>query len=171
MPARREQIRLPAQPESVPAARHFLSWTLQSWGLGELQDAVALAGTEVLTNAVVHARTAFDVSMQADRDLVVAVRDTGPAWQPPPTTDLPDSNCEGGRGLPLIAAVTSMWGVWPDDTGKTVSFRLPLPETSTSLWTDAGDGRGGRSAAPRQPAVPGRALLLSPGRALQAVSA
>lgn len=82
---------------------------------------------------MVHARTAFDVSLQADWDLVVAVRDTGPAWQPSPTRDLPDSDCEGGRGLLLIAAVTSMWGVWPDDSGKTVWFRLPLPETSISL--------------------------------------
>lgn len=79
-PVRQERLTLPAQVESVPAARHFLSYMLGQWGLAALVDAVALAASELLTNAVVHAGTPIEVRLLVAGSLVVSVRDGRPAW-------------------------------------------------------------------------------------------
>lgn len=126
-----ERLALPAQPESVTAARHFLTLTLTAWGLTALIDKVALAVSEVLTNAVVHAQTALEVDMHVGEQLVVSVRDGSPPWAALPlgavASTLPEWDSEGGRGLALVQAVTDAWGVCPEHLGKTVWFTLDLP--------------------------------------------
>ena len=52
MSAQRQQMQFPDQLSSVPAARRFLTFTLEQWGLVDLVDVAALAATEVVTNAV-----------------------------------------------------------------------------------------------------------------------
>jgi len=118
---------MPAQPESVTAARHFLCQMLSAWGLAELTDTVALAASELLTNAVVHARTSFEVTVLADQDLLVSVRDSAVPWRLGQPADLPDWPQESGRGLALVAAVSHQWGVRPEPDGKTVWFTVALP--------------------------------------------
>ena len=128
MSAQRQQMQFPDQLSSVPAARRFLTFTLKQWGLVDLVDAAALAATEVVTNAVVHARSAFRLTVQADDVLLVSVHDTGPTWPggTPQLTPL-DLDSEGGRGLLLLEALSDAWGVHNDPTGKTIWFQLPLP--------------------------------------------
>ena len=129
--ARREHITLPPQPESVPAARHFLKMQLQQWGLQAVTDAVELAVSEVVTNAVLHARTPFEVAVLVEDDLEVTVRDTAGAFPvrrwPEQEDPRPDWDSEGGRGLALVKAVTDDCGVCTDDRGSTVWFRVDLP--------------------------------------------
>ena len=136
MAVRHGHITLPAQSESVTAGRHFLTLTLAEWGLGALTDEVALAASELLTNAVLHARTPLEVAMQLTDQLVVSVQDGCPPWQadlsPPDLTepgqdDVAAWDSEGGRGLLLLAAVSDAWGIRPEPTGKTVWFSLALP--------------------------------------------
>jgi anti-sigma regulatory factor (Ser/Thr protein kinase) len=129
---RRQHVTLPPQPESVPAGRHFLRLMLLEWGLREATETVELAASELLTNAVVHARTSFDVTIVAQDDLTVSVRDTGGSF---PThleewgtgVHAPDGDSEGGRGLLIVAAVADEWGTTSDGSATTVWFQVPLP--------------------------------------------
>lgn len=134
MRERQHRVRFPAQPESVPAGRHFLTMTLMEWDLTGLVETVALASSEVLTNAVVHARTAFEVEVRAREHLVVSVHDGGPLWTGaaagglPQPLALPGWDVESGRGLALVEAVSDAWGVRRDVHGKTVWFSLAIPD-------------------------------------------
>lgn len=130
MCARYEHLDLPGQAESVPAARHFLQYTLAQWGLASLNDEVALAASELLTNAVVHACSPFRLELECTSYLLVSVRDSAPGdLLRPSATDLTDVewDAEGGRGLRLVAALSSAWGVRQTPPGKTVWFSMPLP--------------------------------------------
>ena len=131
MHKRHERLGLPGQPQSVSTGRHFLTLTLAEWGLSPLTETVALAATEVLTNAVVHAGTPIEVVVQLAEELTVSVRDDGPPWTAEPAgpggVGLPPWDSEGGRGLALIEAVSDAWGVRTEPAGKTVWFSLARP--------------------------------------------
>ena len=95
---------------------------LKVWELDDLVEVVALLTSELVTNAVVHARTAFTVRATFDApELRVEVRDGGPEHMEPPTDD---PYAEGGRGLLLVAALADRWGVTGRPDGKTVWFVL-----------------------------------------------
>lgn len=132
MPARRADVTLPAQPESVPAGRHFLNLHLREWGLDAATDAAGLAASELLTNAVLHARTPVRMTVVAEDHLVVSVHDSGDDWSAGrrravvSAMALPDEYSEGGRGLTLVAALSDDWGIDADGTGTTVWFQVAL---------------------------------------------
>src|SRR5688572_21725379 len=65
------QAAWPARPESVSAARRFVTSVLAGWGLTELTDTAALATSELVGNAVLHARTPFTLTVQYLRDGVL----------------------------------------------------------------------------------------------------
>ena len=88
-----------------------------------IDDAVLLT-SELATNAVEHARTPFDVTLtRRPGELRVVVADEC-GELPSPRTVTPTS--VGGRGLQLVASLSSEWGAEsvPDD-GKIVWFDLP----------------------------------------------
>jgi anti-sigma regulatory factor (Ser/Thr protein kinase) len=87
--------------------------------LAELDD-LELLVSELVTNAVVHAigDVEFTICVGADRVRV----EVGDANQNPPTLRSPDG--ASGRGLHLIDAVASRWGVVGRDGGKTVWFEI-----------------------------------------------
>ena len=82
---------LPAEPRSASAARSFVEARLDEWDLAELRDDALLAVTELVTNAVLHARTPLLVSISSEHGQVeIAVFD-GNATLPqprPPRLDL-----------------------------------------------------------------------------------
>lgn len=90
-----------------------------------------LATSEVVTNALVHGRGQVDVGIEVDHLLVrVEVGDdesgrpTGgtPHADGPPAADTD----EGGRGMLIVAALTSSWGaVDRAGGGKNVWFEIP----------------------------------------------
>ena len=55
-----------ADPASVALARSFVRSQLEEWGAPELQDRAALAVSELVTNALVHAGTAASVDLLLD---------------------------------------------------------------------------------------------------------
>lgn len=119
----------PARADSVAAARRFARETLAGWGMGELVDDAMLLVSELATNAVVHAGTAFDVTcVDLGQALRVEVYDRhaarGLPAVPPPEGD---PTRESGRGLLACAALTSAWGVEYTRAGKTVWCRLDNP--------------------------------------------
>lgn len=78
---------LPPEPRSASAARRFVADRLQEWGLEALRDDALLAVTELVTNAVLHARTPLLVCVSSEnRQVEIAVFDgneTLPQPRPP----------------------------------------------------------------------------------------
>lgn len=103
-----------SDPRSVGQARYELRSTLRSWGLDGLVDTAELVLSELLTNAVRHARssdereieTRFERVGSAVRIEVHDAEDTGPVCH------MPTDDAESGRGLGIVDALTgSRWGV------------------------------------------------------------
>ena len=120
----RAVTRLPSDPSAVPAARRFTSQAItQSGGHGDLLDKTQLLVTELTTNAVLHARSPIRLSVTPGPDRVrVEVRDDDP--RPLAAPSRPDPESERGRGLWLVDAISTSWGVNSNEKGKTVWFEV-----------------------------------------------
>ncbi|MFF5505526.1 ATP-binding protein [Streptomyces roseolus] len=97
---------------SVPVARRELRRTLERWEWGTVADVAALLLSEILTNAVRHARvpgreieTRFS---RVGRLLRIEVHD---ASETRPLMGLPADGVEGGWGLPLVDSLAAGWGI------------------------------------------------------------
>jgi CheY-like chemotaxis protein len=117
---------LPRAATSAAAARRFVAETVVGWDLAPVLDDALLVASELATNAVTHTDAACRIRLSlSDASLRIDVTDTGagtPEPQPPSYT------LEHGRGLRLIDAVTTAWGleVIPGQ-GKVVWAELPRP--------------------------------------------
>ncbi len=109
---------------NVALVRRFVSVTLASWGLKALEPLASLLTSELATNAVRHARTRFAVAIALDsRELRVQVIDGSKRLpREGKTTTLSSS----GRGLMIVRAVASQYGVEVLNGGKSVWFTLSL---------------------------------------------
>lgn len=108
---------------------------LARWWLGDLlrrhhlehdlHDAVLLA-SELATNAVVHARSSFEVAVSTEGDrLRIEVSDADPGV---PQVQWVPAGATSGRGLLIVETLAAAWGVQPrEGGGKTVWFELPIP--------------------------------------------
>ena len=116
--------KLPPRPSSVPAARHFADAALAAIGVGRAQrDTARLLVSELATNVVVHARTDMRLTVLPAHDRVrVEVRDDDP--NRPPTPRTPDTTAVDGRGMVLVDALATSWGVNGNERGKTVWFEV-----------------------------------------------
>jgi Histidine kinase-like ATPase domain len=71
---------LPAEPRSASVARAFLRGCFADWDLMELYDDSALALTELVANAVIHAATPLVVAVSCEGGMVeMAVHDGNPS--------------------------------------------------------------------------------------------
>jgi serine/threonine-protein kinase RsbW len=87
---------------------------LDGWGLGELADAAELLVSELLTNAVRHARTPRGRQIETRYErLAHGVRiEVHDANEELPVPRNPDEDAGSGRGLVLVEAITGgRWGV------------------------------------------------------------
>jgi anti-sigma regulatory factor (Ser/Thr protein kinase) len=111
--------KLLAEPVSASRARVFVSRHLFDHRLPYLVDPIRLAASEMVTNALVHAQTAFTVTLsETDRCVLLAVRDDSSTV--PVVTSL-QSMDTGGRGMCIIKLLSQDWGVDLDRSGsKTV---------------------------------------------------
>jgi len=112
-------------PESVPAARRFVRDILTGWDLTGLEDAAALAVSELVTNAVVHTASAVRLTLRRlgpDR-LWIGVHDDSDRF--PGARRAADDDISG-RGLAIVEMVADSWGVEPgtSGSGKTVWAEL-----------------------------------------------
>ena len=117
------KAQLAPELRSAGQARKFVDETLRRWDCGEQLDVVTLLVSEVVTNAIVHAGTDVEVSVELRPTAVrieVSDEETGlPA--PRVATDEETS----GRGLALVEALASAWGVETRPEGKVVWFEVP----------------------------------------------
>ena len=116
------RLALKPVPASAANARQFLDDTLRGWGCPALADAGRLLVSELVTNAVLHARTDITVVLRASRKGVrVEVHDGSPVA---PVVRHYEDEAMTGRGLSLVDDLAARWGVDRDNGGKAVWFEL-----------------------------------------------
>lgn len=116
------RARFEPEPACVPSVRRFLHEALESLGSTEMEYEASMLVTELATNAVLHARTPFEVAVSFDDTcLRLAVADRSPKW---PMLKSHNANATTGRGLSVVSAVASAWGVDGHADGKTVWAEL-----------------------------------------------
>ena len=122
--AAQRQVRLHCH-HSVNAprqAREAVSTACDDWDLGHLRSAAVLIISELVTNAIRHAGTDVDVeAMVRGTFLHLRVRDASPV--PPSVAELnPFTLADHGRGMPIVAQLSTSWGcvVNSTATGKVV---------------------------------------------------
>jgi Stage II sporulation protein E (SpoIIE) len=116
-------------PESISAARRFVSACIRTTDVD--RDVVVLLTSELATNAVVHAKTPYDVTIETSPSIVrVLVRDGSRHGL---KLAARGRESETGRGLGLVASLASDWGADIAPPGKTVWFEVvgQAPSTAT----------------------------------------
>jgi hypothetical protein len=123
VPAPAEVVRsFVAGPGAPRAARQFVIETLHGWRNEKFAADAALLVTELATNAVVHARSDFTVTVSpALGGVRISVRDASTVL---PAPRIPTVVAASGRGLGLVAAMASRWDVEPLPEGKLVWAEL-----------------------------------------------
>ncbi|OEV14118.1 hypothetical protein AN218_00670 [Streptomyces nanshensis] len=116
--------RVRPEGESASVARMLVRDTLREWGLEEMQDTTELLMSELVTNAVRHARSDIEIQMAKGGTLVVEVADDDERL--PHRTPVTEDG-EWGRGLTLVGELAQQWGARSISSGKVVWFELPLP--------------------------------------------
>jgi anti-sigma regulatory factor (Ser/Thr protein kinase) len=107
---------------SVPEARRFVRRIAERTRAQRVVRAAELLVSELMTNAVLHARRSIQVVVVLDdRRLRVEVSDDGPGT---PRIEGKSVWSESGRGLLLVDKISDRWGVEPVDDTKCVWFEL-----------------------------------------------
>jgi PAS domain S-box-containing protein len=115
---------LPAEPTTPARARVLTAEKLTEWGLEEMIFTTELIVSELVTNAYRYAGGPVTLRLIRLHRLICEVSDpssTSPHLRRARSTD------EGGRGLLLVAQLTSRWGTRHAHEGKTVWTEQELP--------------------------------------------
>lgn len=131
LPAARACLGLMTYPPKIAAvrqARRYVQDAVATSATPTLAEDAALLVTELAVNAVLHARTDFDVAVESTTVGVrVSVRDRSPAM---PVLAVVSATAMSGRGLALVAALASRWGVAASAcASKSVWFELSHEST------------------------------------------
>jgi hypothetical protein len=101
-------------------SRLFVTRALRNWQLDDLVEQAAIVVNELVTNAVVHARTAIELRVKKQPESVrLEVFDAVPA-----------TSLEARQGLQVVAGFTRDWGVADDRNGKVVWADLAAGEVA-----------------------------------------
>ncbi|PPK93809.1 anti-sigma regulatory factor (Ser/Thr protein kinase) [Kineococcus xinjiangensis] len=146
---------LPATLRAAGAARRAARAVLLAWGHTDAatHDVVELVITELVTNAVRHTGSAAEVPRLhlesgepgSGEDLLVAVSDGSSIRLV--VKELTETE-ESGRGLGIVAALGSAWGVEDWEGGKRVWVRLPVSTSGSVEVRMAGPGQPPRQHVP-----------------------
>jgi two-component sensor histidine kinase len=131
------EVALRPEPSSVREARRYVSDELTSVGFDGAAMTAELLVSELVTNAILHARTPVRLSVDVVGDDVirVAVADDSPR-APQQRRHSVDSGT--GRGLLLVERMARRWGVEVGSAGKVVWFELSRePAEFLGEWDDA----------------------------------
>lgn len=115
---------LPCEAPSAETARRLVRTALAAWGLGRIAEDGALVVTELVANAVSHAKghqirlVVARTSQDTVRVGVVDKSRSRPLLRHPAEADV------HGRGLALVDALTTRWGTDLEDQGKCVWAEL-----------------------------------------------
>jgi anti-sigma regulatory factor (Ser/Thr protein kinase) len=126
---------LPPTTDSVSVARRFVRARLVH-GAADV-DTAALLVSEVVTNAILHARTSVTLTVELAGEVVrITVRDGSPVQ---PRIHSFAATSATGRGLRLLDRLAKRWGVDADPAtgGKIVWFEVGEP--SEIAWGEVSE--------------------------------
>ncbi|MFG3529845.1 SpoIIE family protein phosphatase [Streptomyces sp. NPDC047917] len=110
-----------ADPEGLSDARNIVRQALTDWDMAELADDAELVTGELLVNVLLHteggAVLTLEVLPEPVRRVRLSVQDRSSAW---PRRRSPGETATSGRGLLLLDAVATRWGIEPRGEGKAV---------------------------------------------------
>ena len=115
---------LTPHPTSVGAARRFVRDVLKTRRVDDgVVSTVELLTSEVVTNAIIHARSGPQLAVEVAEDRVrVAVRDNSPDV---PVRKLGRLDDLSGRGVIIVEELASAWGIERERNGaKRVWFEV-----------------------------------------------
>ncbi|MEU3225248.1 SpoIIE family protein phosphatase [Streptomyces sp. NPDC006976] len=148
-----------ADPEGLSEARTIVRQALTDWEMAELADDAELVTGELLVNVLLHteggAVLTLEVLPEPVRRVRLSVQDRSSTW---PRRRSPGETATSGRGLLLLDAVATRWGIEPRGEGKAVWCEIgpAAPPTSTPVHrsvaeplTDNGGDRPAAGDGPR----------------------
>ncbi|MGW2474078.1 SpoIIE family protein phosphatase [Streptomyces sp. NPDC001665] len=110
-----------ADPEGLSEARTIVRQALTDWDMAELADDAELVTGELLVNVLLHteggAVLTLEVLPEPVRRVRLSVQDRSSVW---PRRRSPGETATSGRGLLLLDAVSTRWGIEPRGEGKAV---------------------------------------------------
>ena len=131
---------LESRAELVAAARVFVRSRLAAWEVAELTDTATVVASELVTNAVLHARTSIQLRLSWNQPVLrIEVFDENPRL---PTIAPPLPEATSGRGLALLTGMATGWGIESRDNGKVVWAEIgggPLPSAGDGDCVDLSD--------------------------------
>ena len=111
-------VDLPPEPSSATRARRFAREELEESYPADTLDTIALLVTELVTNAILHARTPLQLTLEWRPGHVrIGVEDES---NEQPAVRRYESDAVTGRGLALVEQLASSWGVDATPSGKVV---------------------------------------------------
>lgn len=155
---------------SPTIAREYTRSALRGWDLDELIDSIAVAVSEMVTNAMCHTPSPEEVPgaqpvllslAKQDRSVLCVVVD--PGCRAPEVRAL-DDNAESGRGLHIVESLSNEWG-WtvPGPAGKAVWASFSSADSNAHEYCQRARGQalsrvlllagilGGTEAGPSEP--------------------
>lgn len=128
-------MRLAGEPPSVPAARRLVAQRIAHLD-PDVQETAVFLVSEVVTNAVLHARTAVTLRCVVEPGgVLVEVSDESPLV---PLPRRHDADAVTGRGLEMVELLAAAFGVAPSTRGKTVWFSVgSLTTRMPTGWSTA----------------------------------
>src|SRR3954470_18360031 len=138
----RQSWRFPATARSVPEARQQVTAALRQWEYDVLLETARLLTSELVTNAVLHARTEMTVTVEDTGNGVrISVTDSSPVS---PSLRRHSPTATTGRGLRMLDQLAREWSVDDDNGGKTVWFTLaedvdPWSSYGSETWLAEAD--------------------------------
>ncbi len=115
--------------DSISQARRFAESTLDAWQLEELVWTATVLVSELATNAVLHARSGFTVTLEqlGPEEVRLEVQDGSPRA---PSLRRFSDEATTGRGLQLLDKLATEWGTTTHADGKTVWVVCRVPVES-----------------------------------------
>jgi CheY-like chemotaxis protein len=102
-------FRVADRADEIASARRFVANHGEAWGYEDIIDDALIVVSELVTNAIMHARSACDLRLKdAEHILRIEVIDGGHGS---PELQRPSAHAEHGRGLLLVSAMCAAWGV------------------------------------------------------------
>lgn len=118
-------LELPPHPVAIQIARTFVADHCSTFAPELVEDAELLV-SELVTNAITHGKPSIVMRIRRQPPGIgVEVHDRG-AGDPVLPSEDPEDSKPSGRGLRIVAAIASSWGVRRSDDGdgKIVWFTL-----------------------------------------------
>lgn len=125
------ETKLSPAASSARVARRFVVATLGAWSCAHAAEVVCLLTNELVTNAVLHARS--EIGLRISRDTQRLRVEVGDHSAQAPVRRRLDLGAQTGRGLALVDALAADWGVEQlVDNGKVVWFEVEAPVDATA---------------------------------------